>query len=153
MAIEYVETSNLVCPACQRYTLHNRNNSRANWILHLILGLLTCTVWLWIVLAARMLTHSGPGPWVCSVCGRVEKKSGGLFALWVLAGAVFIGLVVGLIWSNANLQPDPSRDLTNELNRARMQREAAKAHADAVGSPAPSTPVETNAPAPVDGAK
>jgi hypothetical protein len=45
MAIYYVESATAPCPQCRRATLHHRNNSKANWLLHLVIGLVTFLIW------------------------------------------------------------------------------------------------------------
>lgn len=111
MAIQYVETQNRHCPQCNRVTIHNRNNSKANWLLHIVIGLVTCGVWLVLILVLRFLSTEGAGPWVCSICGTSEKqmsflKRAGIIVLAVIATIAFLFLytIIQLI-SEGRLKP------------------------------------------------
>lgn len=56
----------LYCVTCQRQTLHRQAES-VNHILHLLITLFTCGLWLFIWALLEMGARSSP--WVCSFCG------------------------------------------------------------------------------------
>lgn len=66
-----VEQRLIFCPHEQKKTIHHRNVERLNWILHIILSVLTLGLWLmvviFLVIANLFVTHDG---WSCSQCGR-----------------------------------------------------------------------------------
>lgn len=96
MAIQYVETQNRHCPQCNRITIHNRNNSKANWLLHIVIGLVTCGAWLALILVLRLLSTERAGPWVCSVCGTSEKQMSFLKRI----GVLFVSVIALFVLQN-----------------------------------------------------
>jgi hypothetical protein len=56
------------CRNCDKETLHTRERAEINHVLHALLSVLCCGVWLWVwlILALTRKTY----PWICSVCGN-----------------------------------------------------------------------------------
>ena len=65
----------LYCKHCKKDTLHYRNKSRVNYLLHLILILITLGWWIPIFLLSLFSSiELYSPPWVCSVCGTKQKS-------------------------------------------------------------------------------
>ncbi len=62
----------MLCPTENRPTLHYRNVTKRNWVLHFVLALLTSGFWL-IVMLFLALSSGKKEPWTCSQCGLMTK--------------------------------------------------------------------------------
>ena len=74
-----VEQQLIFCPREQRNTLFHRNAKSRNWIMHIILVLVTGGLWL---IAMLFMKSGGSGVWTCSQCGKEmieDKKAGNWF--------------------------------------------------------------------------
>jgi hypothetical protein len=97
-----IEQQNRPCQHCQRLTIHSRNVKRMNWLLHIVLAVVTFGGWL--VFALILALGCGPtSGWVCGQCGSEQRHSaiplrdqvsGTSRTTW----AVAIVFVVGSIW-------------------------------------------------------
>lgn len=66
-----VEQRLLNCSAQGKKTIHHRNAERMNWILHIILSIVTLGLWLFVVaflLIGNLFVHHDG--WECSECGK-----------------------------------------------------------------------------------
>ncbi len=66
-----VEQRLLKCANQNKKTIHHRNAERFNWILHIILIVVTLGLWLFVViflLIANLFVNHGN--WECSECGK-----------------------------------------------------------------------------------
>ena len=66
-----VEQRLLTCSAQGKTTIHHRNAERLNWILHIILIIVTLGLWLFVLaflLFANLFVHHDG--WECSECGK-----------------------------------------------------------------------------------
>jgi hypothetical protein len=61
-----------MCSYDKQMTLHYRNAKKRNWILHIVLALITGGFWL-IVMFFLAITSGGSGLWTCSQCGTTQK--------------------------------------------------------------------------------
>jgi len=66
-----LEQQLLPCRNCGKKTIHHRNAERFNWILHVVLTIVTLGLWLAVVafllIANLFVSHDG---WECSECGN-----------------------------------------------------------------------------------
>ena len=63
----------IYCKRCDKDTIHYRNNKEINWIMHLVLIILTVGIWLIpfaLILIWHGLTKPIGGGWVCLNCGE-----------------------------------------------------------------------------------
>tara|TARA_R110000765_G_scaffold9493_4_gene29617 strand:+ start:5931 stop:6248 length:318 start_codon:yes stop_codon:yes gene_type:complete len=60
-----VESSKKKCIACDSNTTHTRTVTKLNWLLHIVLAVITAGAWLLVVLVL-WLFKSAPTAWVCS---------------------------------------------------------------------------------------
>ena len=67
-----VEQQLMFCQHDQKTTLHYRNAKKRNWILHIVLALITGGLWL-IVMLFLALTSGSKDLWTCSQCGTTQK--------------------------------------------------------------------------------
>ena len=68
-----IEQSLYECPTCGRVTIHSRNVEKMNWLLHIVLAVVTVGVWL--IVALLMALSCGPtSAWVCGQCGQTRPS-------------------------------------------------------------------------------
>ncbi|HVA50155.1 MAG TPA: hypothetical protein VNH11_27565 [Pirellulales bacterium] len=65
--------SSAFCQHCQRDTLHEQQTEELSHILHLLISLFLCGLWLpiWILMALGQSNRNARAPWVCQACGSV----------------------------------------------------------------------------------
>ncbi len=65
-----VEQAQVYCHRCQRPTLHQRNVTETNHVLHLLLTLLCCLLWfpIWILIA--IVNSMDASQYLCTACGQ-----------------------------------------------------------------------------------
>ena len=65
-----IRHSQFHCPTCRRATMHVRNDSQVNHVLHLLASVFLCGLWLpvWFYLALTRALAGGE-PWRCQTCG------------------------------------------------------------------------------------
>ena len=75
MAIQHAQFH---CPTCRRATMHVRNDSQVNHVLHLLASVFLCGLWLpvWFYLALQR-SLAGGEPWRCQSCGTAAGIFGG----------------------------------------------------------------------------
>lgn len=63
------------CPRCDEYRLHTRQAAETHHVVHLILTLVTCGVWLLIWFLDILVTglDNSRKPYLCSACGETER--------------------------------------------------------------------------------
>ena len=73
-----IQHSQQHCPTCRRATMHVRNDSQVNHILHLLASVFLCGLWLpiWFYLALTRALAGGE-PWRCQSCGTAAGLFGG----------------------------------------------------------------------------
>jgi len=69
-----IATSIKYCEQCERKTVHMREARRINWLMHLVLTLVTLGLWV-IVFAVVLILHPlttplGRKTWICQNCGH-----------------------------------------------------------------------------------
>ena len=67
-----ISESMKMCSTCGHTTLHRRNDKKINWVMHIVLILITGGIWgffLGIAIGWRVLTFKVGGKSTCSVCG------------------------------------------------------------------------------------
>lgn len=94
MAINFLEEKHIDCVKCGKVTVHQRSNTKANWLLHIVIGLCTCGIWLALAALFRGATRQGPGKWTCSVCGTQKKEVPQILIMLVVAIILIVGAVV-----------------------------------------------------------
>jgi hypothetical protein len=114
----------LFCKACNRQTLHVCQETNCNHILHLLLSIVTCGLWLPIwLLAAISSSKSTP---ICTACGSKPDNPALRFALAVILLAIllaffyFVGTSHGQSAEMAQL-----RDLRQGLIKAAIEKDRA----------------------------
>lgn len=68
-----IEQQNRPCQHCQRITIHSRNVDRMNWLLHIVVSVVTFGAWLFFALLIALSCGPTSG-WVCSQCGTPEPS-------------------------------------------------------------------------------
>jgi|26BtaG_2_1085354.scaffolds.fasta_scaffold00621_7 hypothetical protein len=66
-----VEQRLLKCSEQGKITVHHRNAERFNWVLHIVLSILTIGLWVLVIvflLVANLFVHHDG--WACSECGK-----------------------------------------------------------------------------------
>ena len=60
------------CATCGHDTVHVRNATSVNWIMHLFMTIITFGVWLIVAIPVLLfsLCKVNVGGWRCSVCGK-----------------------------------------------------------------------------------
>jgi len=63
------------CHRCGKYRLHTRQATETHHVLHVLITLFTCGVWLLIWFLDILVTgfDNARKPYLCSVCGEVER--------------------------------------------------------------------------------
>ena len=75
MALQHWQAN---CPTCNRATLHIRNTYDVPHVLHLLVTIFLCGVWLPVWLADTLIDAIAPGePWRCQNCGTARGLFGG----------------------------------------------------------------------------
>ena len=67
-----IEQSLKFCPNCQKKTMHYKETKKLSWLMHLVLILITATLWLWVLLFTmiwHIFTKKIGGKRTCSQCG------------------------------------------------------------------------------------
>lgn len=98
-----IESSKKKCIACDSNTTHTRTVTKLNWLLHVVLALVTAGAWL-LVVVFLMLFKSAPTAWECSndhddAQEAMLKKAARAKAMDVVKGLIIlavIGFVVSL---------------------------------------------------------
>jgi hypothetical protein len=103
------ETAQRFCQSCQRNTLYVRHSTPVNHVLHLLLSVLVCGLWLPVWLLIVLCHQPYQAPLRCATCGAadvpadvptaVENREGWkdlatLLAILSLAGGILWGLTV-----------------------------------------------------------
>lgn len=59
------------CKQCERQTLHQKNSSNINWLLHIFLTIVTAGLWIipFLLIVFLGMNVWDREKWVCSVCG------------------------------------------------------------------------------------
>jgi len=67
-----VEQTLAVCSRCGRETIHSRNGTQMNWLMHLVLTLFTAGLWLPVFALALLfrVLFQPVGGWRCMTCGK-----------------------------------------------------------------------------------
>jgi len=66
------------CPTCKRPTMHVRNTYDVPHVLHLLVSVFLCGLWLPVWFAHTLLNEIAPGePWRCQNCGTGRGLFGG----------------------------------------------------------------------------
>ena len=139
-----IEQQNAPCSRCGRVTIHSRNVERTNWLLHIVLALVTGGLWLFVALLIAMSNASNKGSWVCSTCGTylptapprpffpkfetTEQKVG----IGLLAGFVIFALFSLSHFSNYSNPPSREDELAPsewEQSRRRVAAEQQRSSA------------------------
>ena len=93
--MKYVQEKILPCSICNRDTKHFRNSTKPNWLLHLLLVIITGGLWIVGVVFILMFDIELWGePFVCSVCG---EKYSSEFQSTLEKIALWIGLLLVLV--------------------------------------------------------
>jgi rRNA maturation protein Nop10 len=110
------------CPTCGRQTLHLDQHASCNHILHLILSLVTCGLWLpvWFFIAKAARDANRESTPRCTVCGHaIEVMDPALLRIftWVMPPVVVL-IVLLVIVLNA---PHPDKSVkSTEVRRATL---------------------------------
>lgn len=62
------------CNRCQKSTLHQRNVTETNHVLHLLLTLFCCSMWLPIWLLIAIVNSLENPPYLCTQCGQTVGR-------------------------------------------------------------------------------
>lgn len=99
-----IEQRLMRCPHCDRVTIHSRNVDQVNWLLHIVLALVTFGAWL--VVALLLAVTSGPtSDWVCGMCGTTPPKPPFLQyhrrnthpVTWVILGLIALSVLMSIL--------------------------------------------------------
>ena len=99
-----IEQSLYECPTCGRVTIHSRNVEKMNWLLHLVLALVTFGVWL--IVALLMALSCGPtSAWVCGQCGQTRASISRFWEQVItthwMTWVMLVVIIFGMLWTLA----------------------------------------------------
>ena len=100
--MKFVEEKLLKCGSCNKITRHLRNNKKINWIMHLVLIILTVGVWiipmfLVIFLGVDLFKEK----FFCEICGEkyLTKADKVMHYIFLSVVGIFLFLlVIGLVF-------------------------------------------------------
>jgi hypothetical protein len=90
----------LFCKKCDHQTLHIFQETSCNHILHLLLSIVTCGLWLPIWLMAALSTRSETPS--CTTCGAKGSNLGLRFALAAVLFALLLAILVSTSHGQSN---------------------------------------------------
>ena len=133
-----IEQYNAHCGNCCRVTIHSRNVQKMNWLLHIVIALVTFGAWLVIALIIALANATDKGAWVCTNCGTYVptpppkpflpkfETTSQKAVFWLLSGFVIVALFSLYRFDAFSSRPPREGEQIDSYESERSIREAAE---------------------------
>ena len=96
--MQYVQQKVMYCDNCKKDTIHIRNATKPNYLLHLLLIIITAGLWIpFFIISLIGGISITSEPWRCSVCGQKNRSKIEKFIIFVMR-YIGIGVVIIIGW-------------------------------------------------------
>ncbi len=99
--MEYVKEKLLFCQKCKIETRHYKNAQKINWLMHLVLSILTFGIWVPVAIFYLFLQglkiEDFYEKYVCSQCGNVTIKKDGFYRVVFYIVVLLLIMLIALI--------------------------------------------------------